>query len=42
MATYGRDFFGRWIVLVGNRCIGVYPNAEEARMARDKWNAEHQ
>lgn len=38
MATYGKDFFGRWIVLVGNKCIGVYPSRDEAKKAADDYN----
>lgn len=38
MATYGRDFFGRWIVLVGDKCMGVFPNKEEARRMADELN----
>lgn len=38
MATAGRDFFGRCVVLVGNKCIGVYPTIEEAVKAAKEYN----
>jgi len=41
MATFGKDFFGRWVVLLGDKTLGVYANKEAAKQAAERWNAKH-
>ena len=41
MATYGIDFFGRWCVMLGPKCLGTYPTKEAARAAAEDYNSKH-